>query len=112
MIKFYKEDIKFIRRTNWGNAFQYHFSVTGETSNYLLNKYDLEFSGMELHFIDIDYVTVTTKKENGLISDVAEIDAADFEELMIILNEFIEQDKSNWKEYCCDDWYKKDSRWE
>lgn len=110
MIKFYKEDIKYVRRTGWNDRHQYHFSVTGETSNYLLNKYGLAFSNMELHFLDVDYITVTTEKDDFL-SDVADIDSEDFNELMGILQEFIDKDQSNWEEYLCDDWYRKDSRW-
>ena len=31
----------------------------------------------------------------------------DFNELMGILQEFIDEDQSNWEEYLCDDWYRK-----
>lgn len=40
MIKFYKEDIKYIKRTAWAgfnyiHEYQYHFSVRSESANYL-----------------------------------------------------------------------------
>lgn len=117
MIKFWKEDFKYIKRTGYSvlkdiyDEHQYHFSVIGETALYLMNKYDLFSLNIKIHVFDNDYVTVTSHKTNKE-TDVAEIDVEDREELMVILNEFIEQDKSNYEEYLCNDLYRKDDRWE
>lgn len=118
MIKFWKEDFEYIKRTGWSGFnykydHQYHFSVCGESANYLINEYGLFGYKVEVHVIDYgDYITVTSKERNTTYSDCTEIDEKDKEELMGILQDFIEQDKRNWEEYLCDDWYKKDSRWE
>ena len=117
MIKFWKEDFKYIKRTGWstsdGYEFQYHFSVKGESFNYLFNKYGLEYPNMEVHVFSGNSATVTTRNNDNKKSDVADIDEGDIEELMSILREDIEMDQHCWEEYRCDsEYYMWDDRWE
>lgn len=119
MIKFYKEDIKYIKRTGWAGLnytykYQYHFSVRGESANYLINAYGLFGKDVELHYFSDDYVTVTSKNPNNSTeSDVTEINKEDIDELLNILLEDIKEDLRQWEEYCCDsEYYMWDTRWE
>ena len=117
MIKFWKEDFKYIKRTGWstlgGYEFQYHFSVKGESFNYLFNKYGLEYPNMEVCVFGENSATVITRNNDNKKSDVADIDEEDIEELMSILREDIEMDQREWEEYCCDsEYYIWDTRWE
>lgn len=117
-MKFYKEDIKYIKRTSrsgfdYTYEYQYHFSVRGESSNYLINKYWLFGKDVEIHYISNDYITVTSKNPyNNTESDVSDVDPQDMEELNIILEECIRNDLRNWEEYKCNDCYAWDTRWE
>lgn len=118
MIKFYKEDIKYIRRTSWAGfnytyEHQYHFSVISESANYLINKYNLFGKDVEIHYFDNYYITVTSKNPYGIETDVADIDPVDINELLLILMEYIKQDQREWEEYMCDsEYYMWDDRWE
>lgn len=116
MIKFWKEDFKYIKRTgiSFSQGFRYTFSVRGESANYLINEYELLGSDVKVHVFSDDYITVTSKKPDSRFQtcDCVEVEYEDREELMAILQEFIDIDKRNWEDYLCDDWYKKDSRWE
>ena len=71
MIKFWKEDFKYIKRTEWsipgGYEFQYHFSVRGESFNYLYNEYGLEYPNMEVHVFGENSATVTTRNNEMII---------------------------------------------
>lgn len=117
MIKFWKEDIKYIKRTGWAGLrfsyeYQYHFSVGSESANYLLNKYDLHGAEMQLHYFEDNYITVTSKHPKySNMSDIAEIDDEDKEELLVILQEDIKEDQRQWEEYKCNDDYPWDTRW-
>ena len=115
LIKFWKEDFKYIkRRYSSEYDFCYTFSVRGESANYLMNKYDLCYPNVEVHLFTIDNsMSVTSKIDSGLKSDVTDIDdEEDTTELWSLLKEDIDIDQRNYEEYMCDDWYKRDSRWE
>ena len=57
---------------------------------------------------------VTSKINNGLLSDITDIDDKDdLKELLDILQEGVNLNMRNYEEYICNsDYYKKDSRWE
>lgn len=119
MIKFYREDVKYIKRTAWAgfnyaHEHQYHFSVRSESANYLINKYGLYGKDVELHYFSDDYITVTSKHPyEDTKSDAAEIDEEDMQELLTILLEDIKRDQAEWEEYICNsDYYMWDTRWE
>ena len=117
MKKFFREDIKYVERTNWTGfhytcEHQYHFSVRGESANYLINKYNLFGKDVKIHYFDDTYITVTSHDPKGSQTDVAEIDSEDIKELMLILQEDIQQDQRQWEEYVCDsEYYMWDTRW-
>ena len=114
MVKFWKEDFKYINR-RYASSYEYcyTFSVRGESANYLMNKYDLCYPNVEVHLFTIDNsMTVTSKIDSGLKSDVTDIDnEEDLQELLFILQKDVDLDLKNYEDYICDDGYKKDSRW-
>lgn len=119
MIKFWKEDIKYIKRRNYNENFSYHFSIRGESANYLINKYNLSlaFSNIAVHVYDnYNYIAITTYiegKDFHAESEPTILNNEDTEELFSLLKEFIKQDQREWEEYKCNsDYYKRDSRWE
>lgn len=120
MIKFWKEDFRYISRSYMAcdlymnkYGYRYTFSVRGESANYLINKYDLDYPNIQVHLFTCDNtMTVTSKTENKLNSDVADIEEEDLKELLSLLQEDVDLDMRNYEEYKCNDWYKKDSRWE
>ena len=44
--------------------------------------------------------------------DVCDCKKDDIEELYNLLKPIMEMDMRNYEDYMCDNWYKKDSRWE
>ena len=113
-MKFWKEDFKYIQRSgiSFSEGFSYTFSVRGESANYLINEYGLFGENVKVHVFSKDYITVTSSNSKFQMSDCASIEDEDTYELMYILQEFINRDQRNWEEYLCNDWYKKDDRWE
>ena len=45
-------------------------------------------------------------------SDCCDCDEDDIEELYTLLKPIIDIDLRNYEDYMCDDWYRKDGRWE
>ena len=120
VIKFWKEDFRYIERHSYYNnergdsGYYYTFTVRGESANYLMNKYELSYPNVEVHlFADDNSMTVTSKIDNGLNRDVVDIDdESDLKELLLILQEEVRIDHINYEEYMCDAEYNKyDSRW-
>ena len=120
MVKFFKEDFKYIERHGYYNndcgdgGYCYSFSVCGESANYLINKYGLEYSNVRVNlFTDDNSMTVGSKTNNKLKADCMKIDDTDdLTELLFILQEDIRIDQINYEEYLCDAEYNKyDSRW-
>lgn len=112
MVKFWKEDFKYIKRFLSYYGYCYIFSVRGESANYLMNKYDLEYPNVYVNlFTDDNSMTVASKTENKLKSDVVDIDEEDSKKLLYLLQEDVDMDLTNYEEYICNDIYKKDSRW-
>lgn len=111
MKKFWRDDFAYIRRT-MSSDYVYHFSVKGESFNYLYNKYELGFPNMEIHIFNKQSATVITESNDKKEADVADIEEDDIEELIDILWDYIELDKLCWEEYCCDsEYYMWDDRW-
>lgn len=118
MIKFWKEDFKYIRRSPYthyfveGFGYSYTFSVRGESANYLINKYDLDYPNIQVHlFTGDNSMTVTSRTDNKLNSDVDDINEDDIEELLAILQPIVDSDLRNYEEYMCNDDLHRDSRW-
>lgn len=112
MIKFWKEDFTYKERYESYYGYCYTFSVRGESANYLINKYNLEYPNIQVHlFTDDNTMTVGSKTDNKLKADIVDIDDEDLKELYSILQETIDLDIRNYQEYMCNDDYKRDSRW-
>lgn len=120
MIKFWKEDFRYITRMGYYNAEQgccsyyYTFSVRGESANYLMNKYDLDYPIINVNlFTEDNSVTVRSTVENRLKSEVVDIDdKEDLKELLPLLIGEINIDLRNYEEYTCDsEFNRRDSRW-
>lgn len=121
MIKFWKEDFKYIKRSSYthffveGFGYCYTFSVRGESANYLMNTYNLNYPVVKV-FVNYGH-NATSMRVVSEIEDISNYDTydiygEDLTELTSLLKEDIEIDLRNYEEYKCDDWYKKDSRWE
>lgn len=121
MVKFWKEDFKYIKRSQYthffleGFGYRYTFSVRGESANYLINEYNLKYPYIKVcvnyghNAITVDVISET---ETSFMYDIYDVIGEDLIELGSLLQEDIEIDLRNYEEYKCDDWYKKDSRWE
>lgn len=120
MIKFWKEDFKYIKRSPYthffveGFGYCYTFSVRGESANYLINKYNLRHPNIK---VCVNYghnsasLRVVSETKDVSQFDVYDICGEDLIELTFLLKEDIDMDLRNYEDYKCDDWYKKDSRW-
>ena len=118
MIKFWKEDFTYVKRAFISFTdeceYRYDFAVRGESANYLMNKYGLAYPNVKVHLWTVDNsVSVTSKSNNKLLSDVDDLDDKDdLVELLPILLEEVARDLRNYEEYMCNsDCYHKDSRW-
>jgi hypothetical protein len=88
LAKFCKEDFTYIKRFLSYYGYYYDFSVHGETANYLINKYKLEYPNIQVHLFAYDSsITVGSKTNDKLKADITEIDDEDFKELFDILLE-------------------------
>ena len=120
MIKFWKEDFKYIKRSPYthffveGFGYVYTFSVRGESANYLMNKYNLNYPYIK---VCVNYghnsasMRVVGETEDKSQFGACDICGEDLAELVSLLKADIEIDLKNYEEYVCDDWYRKDSRW-
>lgn len=110
MIKFWQEDFRYVKRLGCTEPFGYLFNVRGESANYLINKYQLEYPNVFVNcYIDKTIYIGSLQNKN---SDCCECEVDDVDELYNLLKPIINIDIRNYEEYMCDDWYKKDSRWE
>ena len=122
MVKFWKEDFRYIQRSGYthffveGFGYCYKFSVRGESANYLMNKYNLKYPYVKIY---LNYghnaasIRVISETEDEFQFDACDINGKDLDELLFILQEDIENDLRNYEEWQCNsDYYKKDSRWE
>ena len=113
MIKFWKEDFTYVKRLECSiGGYIYIFSVRGESSNYLRNKYDLTYSNMYVNVFTINNsITVGSKANNMSLSDITDMEEEDENELLPLLQEEIDLDLRNYEEYMCNDIYPRDTRW-
>lgn len=113
MIKFWKDDFKYIERLETWNGLCYRFSVCGESSNYLMNTYQLKYPNITVHFYITDKsMSIRNKSNDGLNIHSTDIEDDDYEELLNILQEEVRIDQINYEEYLCDSEYNtRDSRW-
>ena len=113
MIKFWKDDFRYIKRINFtGGGYIYIFSVRGESSNYLRNKYYLQFPNIQVNLFTIDNsMSIGSKTNNKLHSDITDMEEEDTKELLSLLQENVDIDLINYEEYICNDIYQRDTRW-
>lgn len=113
MIKFWKEDFRYIERLNFSfGGHIYIFTVRGESSNYLRNIYTLQYPNIQVNLFTIDNsMSIGSKTDNKLKSDITDMDEEDVKELLPLLQEEVDSDLRNYEDYMCDDGYPRDSRW-
>ena len=112
MIKFWSDDFKYIKRFGNVEPFGYLFKVRGESANYLINKYQLDYPNVFVNCYLDKTIYVGSRSNDNLTSDVCDCEDGDIDELYIVLKPFITIDMCNYEEYLADDWYQKDDRWE
>lgn len=112
MIKFWKEDFTYVKRLNCSaGGYIYTFSVHGESSNYLRNKYDLGYPNIYVNVFTKDNSMTVGSRNEKLQADIADMEEEDENELLPLLQEEIDLDLRNYKEYLCNDIYPRDTRW-
>ena len=112
MIKFWKEDFEYTNRIGIVEPFSYIFIVRGESSNYLRNKYKLDYANI---FVNCDLeknIYIGSRAKNNQRNDVCDCLEEDLEELYKLLEPIMTMDMRNYEEYICNDWYEKDDMWE
>jgi len=112
MIKFWKEDFKYVKRFNAIEPFGYLFNVRGESANYLLNHYNLKYPNIFiLLFNDVD-IYVGSREIHSFKNEMFHCNEYDINELYDILYPFVIEDMKNYEEYLYNsDYYKQDYRW-
>lgn len=120
MIKFWKEDFKYTNRTIhiYGHlglpCYCYEFDVHGESANYLMNTYQLNYPYVHICLFTINNnILVSSRgKSKAELDHSKEVKEEDLQELLSILQEEVNKDSVNYEEYLCNsDYYKRDSRW-
>ena len=112
MIKFWSNDFDYTKRFGSVEPFGYLFNVRGESANYLINKYELNYQKVFVYYHMDKTIYIGSRQYGDKQSDYYGCEESDIEELSNILKPIIDIDLCNYEEYMCDDWYKKDSRWE
>ena len=112
MIKFWKEDFTYVKRLDCSaGGYIYNFSVRGESSNYLRNKYDLGYPNIYVNVFTIDNSMTVGSRNEKLQADIADIEEEDVNKLLPLLKREIDIDLRNYDEYLCNDIYPRDTRW-
>ena len=122
MVKFWKEDFRYINRSPYthffveGFGYCYAFSARGESANYLINKYNLKYPYVKVYVNyghNVASMRVISETENKSQYDAYDIYGKDLDELLFVLQEELDNDLRNYEEWQCNsDYYKRDSRWE
>lgn len=112
MIKFWLDDFSYIKRYGCTEPFTYLFNVRGESANYLINKYQLKYPKIFVNYYMNKTIHIGSRQYNSKKRDCFDCDKADIEELYNLLKPIIDVDLRNYEDYMCDEWYKKDDRWE
>ena len=101
MIKFWKEDFKYIKRSPYthffveGFGYVYTFSVRSESANYLMNKYNINYPYIK---VCVNYghnsasMRVVGETENASQFGACDICGEDLSKLISLLKEDIEMD--------------------
>lgn len=101
MVKFWKEDFRYINRSPYthffveGFGYCYAFSARGESANYLINKYNLKYPYINIY---LNYghnaasIRVVSETEDKTQFDAYDINREDFNELLHILKIHIDVD--------------------
>ena len=90
MIKFWKENFKYIKIKKKYNSYCHIFSVHGEFVNYLRNKYDLKYPNVQVGlFVNDNTLIVESNLVMGdvVVTDNAVVNKEDIEGLLHILQE-------------------------
>lgn len=121
LIKFWKDDFKYIKRSGYthffveGFGYCYTFTVRGESANYLMNKYNLKYPYVKVYLTyghNAITVRVVSETEDKSQFDNYNICEEDFYDLVFILQKEVWDDLRNYEEWKCNsDYYKRDSRW-
>ena len=112
MIKFWADDFEYIKRLEKIQPFRYRFYVRGESANYLMNKYKLDCSKVFVDCSSDEAIYIGGLANDNMSYDWAYCKDDDIDELYEILEPIMNMDMRNYEEYMCDDWYKRDDRWE
>ena len=112
MIKFWLDDFDYTKRFGCVEPFGYLFNVRGESANYLINKYQLDYPKVFVNCYMDKTIYIGSKQYDNKKIDCCDCEADDVEELYNLLKPIIDIDLRNYEDYMCDDWYRKDSRWE
>lgn len=112
MIKFWIQDFDYAKRLGYAEPFGYLFKVRGESANYLINKYELGFPNIFVNCYSDKTIYIGSRKYDGKYGDCCDCEQDDIEELYNLLKPIIDVDMRNYEDYMCDDWYRKDYRWE
>lgn len=113
MIKFWLNDFNYIKRFGATEPFGYLFSVRGESANYLINKYKLNYPKVFVNCHMDNTIYIGSQQYDNRQSDCCVCQQDDIEELCSLLKPTINYDLRNYDEYLCNnDYYEKDSRWE
>lgn len=112
MIKFWLDDFKYTDRFGTTKPFGYYFQVRGESSNYLINKYQLNYPNVFVNCYSDETIYIGSRAINDLKGDVCDCEEDDIDELYNLLEPIMSMDMRNYEDYLADDWYQKDSRWE
>lgn len=112
MIKFWIVDFSYEKRLGHSEPFGYVFHVSGESANYLMNKYRLSYPRVFVNCYLDKTIYIGSRQHDGRRSDCCDCNNGDREELYNLLFPIIQSDLANHEEYMCDDSYDRDSRWE
>lgn len=112
MIKFWSDDFNYIERLGSVEPFGYLFNVRGESANYLINKYQLDYQKVFVNCYTDKTIYIGSRQYDNKKGDCCDCDKDDIEDLYNLLKPIIDIDLRNYEDYMCDDWYRKDSRWE
>lgn len=112
MVKFWLDDFSYTKRLGYAKPFGCLFNVRGESANYLINKYHLGYPKVFVNCYTDKTIYIGSQQYDGKQSDCCDCGQSDVEELYGLLKPIMEADMRNYEECLCDNWYKKDSRWE
>ncbi len=89
MIKFWKDDFRYTGRYEiYHGHYCYAFAVRGESSNYLRNRYYLQYPNIQVNlFTEDNSMSVISKIAPNIKVDIADMEEEDVKELLPLLQE-------------------------